>query len=109
MDDVTVVFDDVTRVTDDVIRAVDKVTPVLDDVTRVVDGITRVVDDVTRAVDDVTRVVCDNGGEESLGNTSCRAAGDRPDDVTRPELLGSGTLLGSFNTLSETFTVFVWA
>ena len=60
----------------------------VDDVTRVADDVTRVVDDVTRAADDVTRVVWDNGGEESLGNTSCRAAGDRPDDAVRPELVG---------------------
>ena len=57
----------------------------VDDVTRVVDDVTRVADDVTRMIDDVTRVVCsactEGGGEESLGNTSCRAAGERPDEV----------------------------
>ena len=60
----------------------------VDDVTRAADDVTRVVDDVTRAADGVTRLAWDNGGEVSLGNTSCRAAGDRPDNVVRPELVG---------------------
>ena len=123
VDDVTLVLDDVTRVVDELMRVVDdaarfadEVTRVFDDVTRVVDDVTRVVDDVTQMVDDVTRVVCtdctDGGGEESHGNTSCRAAGERADSVGRTaELLGlsSDTLLCCFSGWSETLVVFVGA
>ena len=96
-------------------RFADEVTRVFDDVTRVVDDVTRVVEDVTQMVDDVTRVVCtdctDGGGEESLANTSCRAAGERVDGVIRAELFGCslGTLLCFFSGWSERFAVFVGA